>query len=312
MQHNLQFGNKILEYVSAVAKYSSFSQAAKDLYISQPALSKYIHALELQIGAPLFYRQGGKVIPTYVGERMLSYANQIIPLEQEMNQSLENIGFGSGRVRIALPHLWSGLLLPDIIDNLRSNFPDLELIIDEVSSSDKLEDMLLHHEIDLAIIRDHPHSAKLCSVFFRKDEIVLVVSKDHPLVQKAVPVPGRRYPVIEPSLLSGLSFILQRPSQIIRQKVNSIFEKAGIVPNEDLTLRSIEASIKLVHGNVACFGTETHIQNISNPSSLQFLCLNSSMCSLDLHLFYFNSDDLMNHLGPFIHSLTTLLPSLSD
>ena len=305
MESKLQFGNKTLEYVSAVAKYASFSQAAKVLYISQPALSKYIRNLEVQIGAPLFYRQNGKVIPTYIGERMLYYANQIIPLEQEMEQALVSMSAGSGRIRLALPHLWSSLLLPDIIEKLRDNFPDMELIIDEVSSSDKLEDMILNREVDLAIMRSHMHSAKLTSEFLRKDEILLVLPKDHPLAGKAVSVPERRYPVIDPALLGKLSFILQRPSQIIRKKVDRIFEEAGVTPSVNLTLRSIEASIKLVQGNTACFGTETHVHNIANAEQYEFLCLDTPMCSLDLHLFFLNTDETPLFTRQVIHFLTT-------
>ncbi len=301
----LQFGNKILEYVSAVARTASFSQAAKSLFISQPALSKYIRNLEDQIGAPLFYRIDGKVIPTYVGEVMLSYANQILPLEQEMAQALESIDSRSGRIKIGLPHLWCSHLLPSIIEDLRASFPDLELIIDEVSSADKLENMLLNHEIDLAIMRDHMHTAKLTSAFLRKDEIMLVLDANHPLAQKAVAVEGRKYPVIDPAELGPLTFILQRSTQIIRQRVDQIFEKAQIKPMIDLTLCSIEASIKLVHGDIACFATETHIKNIANLSGLQFLCLNTPDCSLDLHLFYVNTDEAANWLGPIIHFLST-------
>ncbi|MCI9587139.1 MAG: hypothetical protein HFF60_04160 [Oscillospiraceae bacterium] len=75
---------------------------------------------------------------------MLSYANQIISLEQEMEQTLSSARSGSGRICIALPHLWSSLLLPSMIEDLHGEFPDIELIIDEVSSHDKLEGMLLN------------------------------------------------------------------------------------------------------------------------------------------------------------------------
>ena len=56
------------------------------------------------------------------------------------------------------------------------------------------------------------------------------------------------------------SFILQRPSQIIRKHVDAIFSNDRIIPNVELALRSIETPIMLVHGNVTCFGTITHIR----------------------------------------------------
>lgn len=72
-----------------------------------------------------------------------------------------------------------------MIKDLRGEFPDIALIIDEVSSHDKLEGMLLNHEVGLAVMRNHQHSARLVSEFLRKDEIVLVMDKSHPLVVQA-------------------------------------------------------------------------------------------------------------------------------
>ncbi len=80
-----------------------------------------------------------------------------------MEQALSSARSGSGRICIALPHLWSSLLLPSMIEDLRGEFPDIELIIDEVFSHDKLEGMLFNHEVDLAVIRNHQHSARLVS-----------------------------------------------------------------------------------------------------------------------------------------------------
>ena len=127
------------------------------------------------------------------------------------------------------------------------------------------------------------------------------------LVQKAVPVPDRRYPVISPKMLGNLSYILQRPSQIIRKHVDAIFSNEGIIPNVELTLRSIEASIKLVHDNVACFGTETHIRNITNPEKLSFICLDAPESSLDLHLYYLeHTSESLNEVIRFLSVQSSL------
>lgn len=304
----LQLNNKTLEYVYAVAKQKSFSSAAKSLYISQPALSKYIQHLEERIGSPLFYRVNNQIIPTYIGERFVAYAEQIIPLEREMEQELIDLQKGdSGRIRIALPHLWSSYLLPTIINSLKKEFSNLEIIIDEVTSSEKLEDMLLHHEVDLAIMREHSHNPKLSSTFLRHDEILLVLPHDHPLYQEAIVVPKKKYPVIDVALLKDLEFILQRPSQLIRQRVDDIFASANIEPHIEMLLRSIEASMKLVSGNRACFASETHVSNLDITPSPHYVSLNTPLSHMALCMFYLNTADRTKNLKQITHFLQIVM-----
>ena len=63
-----------LTYVMAIAKHKNITKAAESLYLTQPTLSKFLKALEEEVGQPLFRRLGNKYIPTYAGERYIERA----------------------------------------------------------------------------------------------------------------------------------------------------------------------------------------------------------------------------------------------
>ena len=69
---------KEARYILAIARHQSIGKAAESLYISQPSLSKYLKNLEERLGAPLFSRHENRYYPTYMGERYLHYAEQIV------------------------------------------------------------------------------------------------------------------------------------------------------------------------------------------------------------------------------------------
>ena len=112
----LQINNKNMEYVAAVAQYDSITAAAESLYISQPALSRFISNLEKRIGVTLFQRVGNRFLLTYEGERFLYHAKRIMEIEQELQNELSDINKQKqGRLRLALPVLRSPNILPRIL-----------------------------------------------------------------------------------------------------------------------------------------------------------------------------------------------------
>lgn len=80
--------NQEIKYILAIASSSSVSDAAKKLYISQPALSKYLRQREKEIGSSLFEKQNGKLIPTPAGSIYLHYAKEIADMEEQCNREL--------------------------------------------------------------------------------------------------------------------------------------------------------------------------------------------------------------------------------
>ena len=143
---------KDIDYLIAVAKYGNISKAAESLYISQPALSKYITGLEKRVNLPLFNRIGNRFVLTYAGERYLARAKEIATCRDSLERELQDIaGCNDGELKIAVPVIRGSHILPSVIPEFRKLYPHIRLTLNE-SDSQPLEKLLLDGNVDLAII----------------------------------------------------------------------------------------------------------------------------------------------------------------
>ncbi len=107
---------KEARYILAIARHQSIGKAAESLYISQPSLSKYLKNLEERLGAPLFSRHENRYYPTYMGERYLHYAEQIVACGDEWMQEYDDIAHRQrGRLNIAVPIMMGSTLIEPML-----------------------------------------------------------------------------------------------------------------------------------------------------------------------------------------------------
>jgi DNA-binding transcriptional LysR family regulator len=141
-----------LRYFLAVAETRHFTQAADNLGVAQPTLSKQIHTLEASLGAPLFERIRGAVSLTVAGAALLPLAQRMVADADAARSAVSDIvGLRRGEVRLgATPSLCSSLV-PEVLRTFRSAHPEIQLYVIEGSSQDLIEN--LHaHRLDLALI----------------------------------------------------------------------------------------------------------------------------------------------------------------
>lgn len=141
-----------LRYFLQVVETRHFTQAADNLGVSQPTLSKQIHTLESTLGAPLFERIRGAVALTAAGQTLLPLARRMIADADAATRAVRDIvGLRRGEVRLgATPSLCSSLV-PAVLRTFRHDHPDITLYVNEGSSQDLITD-LLAHRLDLALI----------------------------------------------------------------------------------------------------------------------------------------------------------------
>jgi DNA-binding transcriptional LysR family regulator len=139
-----------LRYFVAVAEHRHFTQAAAAVGVAQPSLSKQIHALEAELGAPLFTR--GEVALTPAGEALLPRALRILAdVDTARREVHDLVGLGRGRVRLgATPSLCTALA-PRVLRAFHDSHPGIELYVSEGGSHDLVRD-LGRGELDLALI----------------------------------------------------------------------------------------------------------------------------------------------------------------
>jgi len=141
-----------LRYFVAVAETRHFTHAADIVGITQPSLSKQIHVLESDLGAPLFERIRGNVGLTAAGEVLLPLAKRILAdVDTARREVQELVGLRRGRVRLgATPSLVTSLA-PEVLRRFRDVHPNVDLRVEESGSQDLVRD-LLRGELDLALI----------------------------------------------------------------------------------------------------------------------------------------------------------------
>ena len=120
---------KDLKYVSAIAKYESISQAANELYITQPSLSGYLKNLENRMGLPLFQRIGKRMVLTYFGECFLKDGNDLLLRHKHFSEELDRVLYEKrGRLSIGFPILRGISLLPVTLPRFSEEFPNVEIL----------------------------------------------------------------------------------------------------------------------------------------------------------------------------------------
>ena len=171
-----------LKVFYTVAKQLSFSRAAEELYISQPAVSKHIHALENYFKVKLFVRQGSKISLTSDGEVLFRHAEDIFALYRKLQFEMDQrVHKTSGQLRLGASTTIAQYVLPGILAGFHDRFPDVQIILLN-GNTQQIETALLQKEIELGIIEGFSKKTELKYTPFMKDEIVLVTRPGHPSV----------------------------------------------------------------------------------------------------------------------------------
>ena len=171
-----------LRYFLCVASRQSFTRAAEELGISQPALSRSIQKLEEELGQPVFERKTRSVVLTDAGVLMQARASQILSIIDDTKAEITDDG-ESGRVRVGAIPTIAPYFLPEFLGRFSQKYPKATVIVQE-NVTENLLKSCTQGEIDLAILA-LPISAKYLDVEeLFEEELLLVLPPDHPLVEQ--------------------------------------------------------------------------------------------------------------------------------
>ena len=163
-----------LKVFHSVATNLSFTKASKELFISQPAISKHIHELEVQYKTPLFDRVGSHIGLTHAGELLLSHTKQLLAayrqMDFEMNLLTDNF---AGELRLGASTTISQYVLPPVLASFIKKFPEIKVSLLNGNSRD-IEQALREGKITLGLIEGTAHQSTLHYTPFMRDELVVV------------------------------------------------------------------------------------------------------------------------------------------
>lgn len=163
-----------LKVFIAAARTLSFTRAAEQLYISQPAVSKHVGELESRYKVQLFTRRGSRLELTDAGRTMLEAAGRLLDdyrrLEYEMSLCADQTG---GELRLGASTTIAQYLLPPILARFAARFPQVRVSLLS-GNSGQVEQALGDHAIDLGLVESVSRRQGLHYTLFRADELVLV------------------------------------------------------------------------------------------------------------------------------------------
>jgi len=166
----------------AVADTGSFSVASEHLYLTQPAISKRISALETELDIQLFDRIGRKVIVTEAGMALLPRARTILQQIEDSKRAIQNLsGHVAGKLSIGTSHHIGLHRLPPILRAFTHAYPEVELDLHFMDSEEACH-AIEHGELELGIVTLPLEPAKTLQTYeVWPDPLDIVVNQSHPL-----------------------------------------------------------------------------------------------------------------------------------
>ena len=163
----------------AVAEQQSFRKAAEELYLTQPAVSLQIKALEEDLGVQLFDRTGSRIALTPAGVTLLDYAQRVHALLVQAEQHVTALsGEHAGHLALGASSTIAQYVLPRLLSGFCREHPRVQPSLIS-GNTERIVDALLQQQIALAFIEGPAHSRDVKTEPFLVDEIVLIAPASH-------------------------------------------------------------------------------------------------------------------------------------
>ena len=226
-----------LVYFVAVAERLNFSRAAEALHVAQPGISQQIHALEHELGAPLFERAGRRVYLTDAGHALLPHARQILSaVEAARNEIRERGMLLRGTASLGAPPTVSAHVLPARLTAFEQKYPGLDVTLRE-AGTESLVKMVERGELDLAIVSIDVLPPSVEAAPFLEEHYVLAVGAQHPLCHRDS---------VNMVDLAGESFILSPEGYKLREVTLNACRAAGFEPKIALDGGGTQSTLQFV------------------------------------------------------------------
>ncbi len=265
-----------MEYIIVIAQEKNLSKAAERLYVSQPALSRFLLKLEDQAGMPLFERKKRQLIPTVAGELYLDTARKMLQLEQDLDKKIKRLREGThGKLSIGITPGRGRTVLPRVLPAFQKAYPDYELSIleDDVQT---LEQALASGAIEICFYtmseRDRLTQPRFRCKLICREEIILCAPKNGHYELLAKEVPDRKYPWIDLKYLENDCFLLLKKQMRLGQLAAKILEDHSISP-KTVELSSIDTALELVAQQYGvAFASNFRIEEHASADRISLFC----------------------------------------
>ncbi len=231
---------KQLEYFVRVAELSSFTRAAQALNIAQPALSRQVRLLEVELRQNLLVRNGRGATPTQAGQLLLEHGRGILHQVERAREELARVRSGlTGRVALGLPPSVARVLTVPLTRAFRQRMPEAQLSISEGLSSG-MQENLQNGRLDIAVLYNPSRVAGIEHTPLVREELLLVQPRPPGLQEDPPPPP------IALKDVANLPLVIPTRPNAIRMYVESEMAAMGCRPQIALEIDGVSAILDLV------------------------------------------------------------------
>lgn len=286
------------EYIYEVYKTRSFSKAAANLYISQPALSATVRKIEQRLQTPIFDRSTSPIQLTECGQRYIREIEKLMDMENDFENYLNDMEhLRVGHLSVGGSNLFASYILPPMLAEYMKKYPSIDVSLSEASTKD-LEKKMFDGNLDF-VMDNYAFSNSLYERhFFREEHLLLAVpaafSSNEGLEGyrlSASDIRNGRH-LLEQTECPPLSafaeepFLLLRSGNDTRERSERLFERAKISPRVLLKLDQQVTAYRIAcYGMGISFVTDTLIRQAHDDGELWFYRLDEDLSRREIYFY---------------------------
>jgi len=229
-----------LQVFHTVARLLSFTKAAEELHMTQPAVTFQVRQLEEQFNTRLFDRTHNRISLTDAGKRVFEYAERIFHLYSEMDNSVRELtGDISGVLILGASTTIAEYMLPELLGDFKSKHPEVTIRL-KVANTDGIVSQVENNDIDLGVVEAPVNNKNLVVEECRTDQLVLIVPPGHELQHEKSVTMNR---------IAEYPFICREEGSGTREVMIESMQSAGIDP-ADMRIAMELGSLEAIKGAV--------------------------------------------------------------
>lgn len=215
---------------AAVARHLSFTRAAQELHLTQPAVSQQVSLLEAEVGMPLFEQSGRSIRLAPAGMELLRYATQVTELLREAGETLAAMrGLKRGVLKLGAVST-AKYFAPTLLSDFTPAYPEVAIKF-TVANREEIVKLLAANELDLVIMGRPPRELDTTAEPFARHPLVIIASPQHPLTRR------HRIPL---KSLARESFIIREQGSGTRASMEHVFRERGVTYRASMEVSSNE------------------------------------------------------------------------
>lgn len=285
------------EYICTVARCGTITKAAKQLFISQPALSAYISNVEKSLGVELFTHEGKQMRLTYAGELYVEKAEQMLAMRQEYLQEVQDVLHGlRGRVCVGMQHRRGPTLAAETMKRFLKEYPDIGLQF-RLGDGKELKELYGNGDIDILIHNDRVEATDTINKKLLEEKLLLVVPRKDEAIAHSVYLPEEGYRWLDLKEVENRTFLLATKSQSLRKDCDRALKEIGITPGKVWEIGNVDTAMQMAaEGLGICFTRESYAAQFRYVKRPVFLAIGDPLVKTPLHAIYRKEAEQVPHI----------------